>query len=101
MDMTRGALTWTDDNLPGAYLAKQGIQYVTVASDLIAGSQDAEKGTPQRAAYDSYRLVCGKGDVPGDGVVPRDSAHLEGATQINMQVEILTDIDARYDATNW
>jgi len=44
------------------------------------------KGTPNKAAYDSYRLVCGAGDVPGDGVVPLQSAHLDGATQITVQV---------------
>lgn len=86
MDMTRGALTWTDAQLPGAYLARRGVQYVTVASDLITGSEAAPKGTPTRAAYDSYRLVCGAGAVPGDGVVPLQSAHLEGAVQITMQV---------------
>ena len=86
MDMTRGALTWTDKNLPGSFLAEKGVQYVSVASDLITGSDLAERGTPAKAAYDSYRLVCGAGDVPGDGVVPLQSAHLEDAAQITMQV---------------
>jgi len=85
MDMTRGALTWTDEQLPGVFLADRGVQYVTVASDLITGSDAAEKGTPARAAYDSYRLVCGAGAVPGDGVVPLQSAHLEGAAQITIK----------------
>ena len=84
--MTRGALTWTDKNLPGAFLAEKGVHYVTVASDLIKGSEFAENGTPAKAAYNSYRLVCGTGDVPGDGVVPLQSAHLPEAAQITMQV---------------
>lgn len=86
MDMTRGALTWTEQQLPGAYLANRGVKYVTVGSDLISGSEAAAKGTPTRAAYDSYRLVCGAGAVPGDGVVPLQSAHLQGAAQITLQV---------------
>ena len=85
MDMTRGALAWTDSNLPGAFLSNRGVHYLTVASDLITGCDVAEKGTPTRAAYDSYRLVCGQGNVAGDGVVPLESAHLQDASQVTLQ----------------
>ena len=47
MDMTRGALTWTDEKLPGVFLASKGVQYVTVASDLIAGNGAADRGAPR------------------------------------------------------
>lgn len=57
MDMTRGALTWTSENLPGAFLAGTGVKYITVASNLIAGSGTAQQGTPSKAAYESYRYA--------------------------------------------
>lgn len=37
-----------------------------------------------RSAWGSYKMVCGKGDVTGDGVVPLESAHLEGAAQVTL-----------------
>lgn len=29
-------------------------------------------------------MVCGRGDVPGDGVVPLEAAHLEGAACVTL-----------------
>ncbi|EKX45813.1 hypothetical protein GUITHDRAFT_86917 [Guillardia theta CCMP2712] len=84
MDMTRGALTWTHENLPGAFLAPR-VPYVTVGSDLIPGDKEGARGSLGRSAYESYRLVCGEGSVLGDGVVPLQSSHLEGSTQVDLK----------------
>jgi hypothetical protein len=35
MDMTRGALTYVDQNFPGAFLKDQGIWYATVAGKAV------------------------------------------------------------------
>jgi pimeloyl-ACP methyl ester carboxylesterase len=76
-DQTFGVLRHVDNAYPGAYL--DGIAYATVASDSIVGYGDAERGSAARYAFGSYEMVCGQGDVPGDGVVPTCSAHLDGA----------------------
>jgi hypothetical protein len=39
MDMTRGALTYTHQNYPGAYHSSNGIAYVTVAGAAVPGAQ--------------------------------------------------------------
>lgn len=85
VDMTRGALTHVHENYPGAFLKGQGIAYTTVAGVAVEGQADAEQRSLPRFAYGSYRQVCGRGDVVGDGVVPLESSHLEGATQVTLQ----------------
>lgn len=37
-----------------------------------------------KSAYGSYKMVCGQGNVPGDGVVPLEAAHLEGAACVTL-----------------
>jgi hypothetical protein len=76
-DQTFGTLRNVDAAYPGAYLS--GIGYATVASNAIVGDTAAERGSPSRYAFGSYEMVCGAGNVPGDGVVPSCSAHLDGA----------------------
>ena len=89
-DPTRGALTLVDEAYPGAYLAAEGIRYITVAGDAIVGSDAAATAVSDQAgqrktasgasaakvAFDSYRMVCGRGDVTGDGVVRAEPANL-------------------------
>jgi len=77
-DQTFGTLRFVDAAYPGAHL-RGSIGYVTVASDAIVGNPAAERGSPSKYAFGSYEMVCGAGGVPGDGVVPSCSAHLEGA----------------------
>ena len=99
-DMTQGVIKFVDDTYPGAYLADEGIAYVTVGGDAIFGDNskdpappedatDADKvyafrgeGSAARAAYTSYKMTCGRGDVTGDGVVPLDWSLLSGAKQL-------------------
>jgi hypothetical protein len=40
------------------------------------------EGSAARAAYQSYLMTCGRGDVTGDGVVPLSYTLLEGSEQI-------------------
>lgn len=85
-DMTFGALTYTSDAYPGAFLAPSGIKYVTVAGEAIRGQKIAglPRKDPALRAYNSYQFVCGEGELFGDGVVPVKSAHLSGALQITL-----------------
>ncbi len=100
-DMTQGVLKYVDDAYPGAFLADDGIAYVTVGGDAIFGDKSrAEMTAPTRAdaayatrgegsaarvAFNSYEMVCGRGDVTGDGVVPLSYTQLEGATQLKLK----------------
>lgn len=85
MDMTRGALRWTETFYPGAYHV-DNLFYLTVIGEAIRGVQQ-DRQSPRNAgsfAYDSYRGVCGDGATTGDGVVPLCAGHLEGATQLTL-----------------
>eukprot|EP00440_Ansanella_granifera_P012563 gb/GFBE01013651.1/.p1 GENE.gb/GFBE01013651.1/~~gb/GFBE01013651.1/.p1 ORF type:complete len:302 (+),score=48.85 gb/GFBE01013651.1/:1-906(+) len=83
-DQTRGALKFVNEEYPGAFLQRQGLEYVTVAGAAVVGNETAERGTAEREAWISYERLVGRGDVPGDGIVPLEHAHLEGATQITL-----------------
>jgi len=89
MDMTRGALKLTSENFPGAYHSDT-LFYVTVIGDAIQGVKQErqnplEPTSPSGFAYNSYEAVCGDGTTVGDGVVPCVAAHLEGATQLDLE----------------
>lgn len=83
-DQTRGALKFVDENFPGAFF-QDDIEYVTVAGASVVGNGAAERGTPEREGWVSYERLVGRGDVPGDGIVPLENAHLDGATQVTLQ----------------
>ena len=83
--VTRGALAYTDQTYPGAFLKDEGVGYVSVGGDAIVGnnSKDVEEkptdadtvyatrgeGSASRVAFTSYEAVCGNGEVTGDGKV--------------------------------
>jgi hypothetical protein len=85
----------------GAFLKNKGISYLTVAGVAVEGKKDERKRAERKAAaaasegggrervedfaWRSYVQVCGRGDVVGDGVVPLEAAHLEGAKQVNLK----------------
>lgn len=48
---TRGALTFTSDEYPGAFLKDKGISYVTVAGAALMGDKDAPRRSRARFAY--------------------------------------------------
>ena len=103
-DMTLGVLKFVNDEYPGAFLAAAGIAYVTVGGDAIVGNKSPAagasappssmadsayakrgEGSAARVAFNSYEMVCGRGDVSGDGVVPLSYTQLEGATQLELK----------------
>lgn len=50
-DQTRGALTFTSNEYPGAFLKDKGISYVTVAGAALMGDKDAPRRSRARFAY--------------------------------------------------
>ena len=78
-DSTRGVLRYVDANYPGAAL--DGLAYVTVAGSAVTADKNAERGSLERVAANSYPLVsgpaAGEGGV-GDSIVPLEAAHLPG-----------------------
>ncbi|EOD39209.1 hypothetical protein EMIHUDRAFT_223702 [Emiliania huxleyi CCMP1516] len=97
-DMTQGVIRAVNDDYPGAFLAREGIAYVTVGGDAIVGDDSKAQspaaasvdnvyamrgeGSAARVAFNSYLMTCGRGDVTGDGVVPLEWTLLEGARQV-------------------
>mmetsp|Transcript_8776 Transcript_8776/g.14891 ORF Transcript_8776/g.14891 Transcript_8776/m.14891 type:complete len:378 (-) Transcript_8776:1106-2239(-) len=105
--VTRGALKYLNSEYPGAFLANEGISYVSVGGDAIVGKEkqqqkavaddDVEKigseqvntvykdrgeGSASSVAYTSYAAVSGIGELTGDGVVPLEWTLLEGSKTI-------------------
>jgi hypothetical protein len=70
---------WVEKRYPGAYFAPR-TRYFTVAGQGVLG---ARRGSiRQRMAYRFYQHVNGSGDIWGDGLVPVESALLEGAQHL-------------------
>lgn len=95
--VTRGALSFVDREYPGAFLAREGVGYVSVGGDAIVGDSSREgsteadaayaargEGSASRVAFTSYEAVCGEGGVSGDGVVPLEWTQLDGAAQLRL-----------------
>lgn len=106
--VTRGALKYTDENYPGAFLKDEGIGYVSIGGSAIVGDErkDEEKndedsatsglkgseadefykgrgeGNSNRVAFTSYKAVSGNGNLMGDGVVPLEWTQLEGSKTV-------------------
>mmetsp|Transcript_35588 Transcript_35588/g.81360 ORF Transcript_35588/g.81360 Transcript_35588/m.81360 type:complete len:653 (+) Transcript_35588:126-2084(+) len=101
--VTRGVLKTVAELYPGAFLASEGITYVSVGGDAVvgrpkveAGEDDAKLGSPESneayrargegstasVAYTSYSAVSGDGLMTGDGVVPLEWTLLDGSKQI-------------------
>lgn len=85
-DQSFGVLRYVDQAYPAAYI--DSIAYATVASSAIHGDGNAERGSVARYAHGSYAMVCGQGDVPGDGLVPTCAAHLAGALQLTLDAAV-------------
>jgi pimeloyl-ACP methyl ester carboxylesterase len=69
---TRRNLGFVNDNYPG------GIKYVCVAGKAVYG----KKSLSRWLAYSSYELTCGIGNSWGDGIIPIEAAHLDGAENL-------------------
>ena len=73
---TKRNLDFVNNNYPGATYPE--VQYVCVAGKSIYG----EKRYGQWLAYLSYKMICGTGNVWGDGITPIVAAHLVGAKNL-------------------
>ena len=73
---TKINLDFVNNNYPGA--AYPDVQYICVAGKSIYGEQRYS----QWLAYLSYKLICGNGNVWGDGITPIVAAHLVGAKNL-------------------
>ena len=110
--VTRGALKYLNTAYPGAFLANEGISYVSVGGDAIFGKEkqqqqqevaessvtddlqkvgsdqvnalykDRGEGSASSVAYTSYAAVSGIGESTGDGVVPLEWSLLDGSKTI-------------------
>lgn len=75
---TKINLDFVNNNYPGA--AYPDVQYICVAGKSIYG----EQRYGQWLAYFSYKLICGNGNVWGDGITPIVAAHLVGAKNLTI-----------------
>ncbi|GFH56075.1 hypothetical protein CTEN210_12551 [Chaetoceros tenuissimus] len=82
--VTRGALKNTDTLFPGAFLAKEGLQYFSIGGAAVKGSIDTDCNA-QNVAFHGYKLVSGTGNMIGDGIVPLEWTKLEGAKHISLE----------------
>jgi pimeloyl-ACP methyl ester carboxylesterase len=73
---TRRNLNFVNDNYPGAF--HPSIKYICVAGKAVYG----EKKLSRWLAYSSYELTCGVGNTWGDGIIPIEAAHLDGAENL-------------------
>ncbi|MBW4591619.1 MAG: alpha/beta hydrolase [Brasilonema angustatum HA4187-MV1] len=73
---TRWNLDFVNQNYPGTFY--KNVRYVCVAGKTIFGQR--RRGS--WLAYSSYQLTCGKGNTWGDGIIPIEAAHLEGAQNL-------------------
>lgn len=76
---TKRNLDFVKNNYPGAFYPH--VRYVCVAGKAIYGKQRLGSWL----AYNSYLLTCGKGNCWGDGIIPIEVAHLEGAINITLE----------------
>jgi hypothetical protein len=87
-DATRGALRKVNEMFPGAHLKDDGIFYISVAGKAVQSDSNAPRSSMNKYAYGAYKEVFGDASVAdgavGDGVVPFDCMHLDGALQISI-----------------
>jgi pimeloyl-ACP methyl ester carboxylesterase len=78
---TRNNIQFVNDTYPGAFYP--AVNYICVAGKAIYGRPSWRIG--EWFTYQSYQLTCGQGDCWGDGVIPIESAHLQGATNLILE----------------
>jgi pimeloyl-ACP methyl ester carboxylesterase len=67
---------------PGACFAPE-VAYLSVAGKAVRG--DRKGLARERASYRGYKVLCGSGEIWGDGAVPVDSALLEGSRPLVLE----------------
>jgi pimeloyl-ACP methyl ester carboxylesterase len=74
-------LGFVNDHYPHAFY--EDIDYICIAGKAVQGAKSAPSKRLQKwLAYSSYELTCGQGDAWGDGIIPIESAYLDGATNL-------------------
>lgn len=72
---------FVDRRCPGAYCSPQ-VSYIALAGKSIKGK--VKGSMREHVAYRVYRGLQGRGDTWGDGLVPTESAKLEGAANATL-----------------
>lgn len=70
---------WIERRYPGAYFAPQ-VNYVSVAGRFSRGNHSGS--WRERWVFNMYKAIGGDGDAWGDGLIPTESALLNGSYQI-------------------
>jgi hypothetical protein len=70
---------WVEEKYPGAYF-EANVRYISVVGKAIQGKKLGS--FKERLTYWSYKTLCGRGDVWGDGFVPLPSALLKGSQKV-------------------
>ncbi|CAM9398200.1 unnamed protein product [Chrysoparadoxa australica] len=78
IDQTRGLLSYVNSNWPGAY--HNGIRYTSVVGEGQEGKFSGE--IEELLAFVSYLPLSGTGEGIGDGIIPSETAYLEGSDKI-------------------
>jgi pimeloyl-ACP methyl ester carboxylesterase len=68
--------------VPGAHFADR-VRYRAVAGQYLRGRPDGRYA--ERRAYLAYQFFAGQGDIWGDGLVPVQTALLEGAEALSLE----------------
>jgi hypothetical protein len=73
---------FVQEKYPDSYFHPE-VKYFSVAGTGVLGNKNGN--VMERISYHSYRYLCGRGDISGDGLVPIDSALLRGSTHITLE----------------
>lgn len=76
---TKRNLDFVKYNYPGAFYPD--VRYVCIAGKAVYG----QRRLGSWLAYNSYLLTCGKGNCWGDGIIPVEAAHLDGAINLTLE----------------
>lgn len=83
-DQTRGIGRWVDERCSSAETLRNeyGIDVTCIAGTYATGGEDAFADARAFAVGLGYKQVCGRASVPGDGIIPVETALLPGARHI-------------------
>lgn len=85
MDITHGCLNYVNNNFPGAYI--DDIDYITLGSSVKKINTNKILSWKEYIVSNSYINMVGSKNniINGDGIVPIESVHLDGAKQITFE----------------
>ncbi|XP_062097365.1 uncharacterized protein LOC133803369 isoform X1 [Humulus lupulus] len=107
IDQTRGLLNYVEYHCSKAVYTPH-LKYVCIAGRYIEGApffgnsmNGGKVSFRSRFVGQGYKQVCGKADVWGDGVVPEESAHLEGALNVSLEGVYHSPVGSDDDSRPW